>query len=178
MTTESIHPSLTGPIQHCKSVRRELLGELREIEVTRWATRPGNQAWCIGELVDHLMRAEVGTSKMARKLIRGDFRDVIRPADASYFDSSLEAYPYGRLVAPVVLEPTHLPVDEAEERLAEVHPRFLVELAQFQGPDADALAAPDPATGVWFTLAGWVRLQALHEAHHLEQIRDRRAHWA
>jgi hypothetical protein len=59
--------------------------------------------------------------------------------------------------------------------LAAVHARFLEELQRFQGPDPDALAAPDPATAVWFTLAGWVSLQALHERHHLAQVRARLA---
>ena len=38
--------------------------------------------------------------------------------------------------------------------------------------DPDAIVAPDPASDLWFTLAGWVRVQALHEAHHILQIKE------
>ena len=170
----AVHPSLSGPLQAFEHVRRDLLAVLREVPPTSWVSRSSSQAWSVGEHADHLIRAEIGTSKMAHKLIRGDFQHVIRPDDALYFDSRLTAYPYGRLAAPSVLEPTTIARDEAEGQFVAVHRRFVEELALFQGPDADALAAPDPATGAWFTLAGWVRLQALHEAHHIQQIRELR----
>ena len=53
--------------------------------------------------------------------------------------------------------------------LAHAHERFQEELSRFEGEDADALQAPD-LSGFWFTLAGWVRVQALHEEHHIQQI--------
>ena len=169
--SDRVHPSLMGPLEECERVRHELLAILRENPATDWAARASDRMWSLGEYVNHLIRSEVGTSKMARKLIRGDFRDLVRPPDAAYYDSRLEVYPYGRLAAPSALVPTPIPHDHAEGRIAEVHARFVHELGVFTGPDADGLAAPDPDTGVWFTLAGWVRLQALHEAHHIGQIR-------
>jgi hypothetical protein len=108
---------------------------------------------------------------MARRLIRGDFAGAQRPQGAQVFDSALAAYPYGPLPAPDGLVPSSRPLADARDELEAVHRRFREELARFEGPDIDALAAPDPATGVWFTLGGWVQLQALHERHHVEQIR-------
>lgn len=169
--SDRVHPTLRLPLQDCQSTRGELLAILDRVTPERWAARPGAAGWSVGEQVDHLIRSEVGTSKMARRLIRGDFQAVPRPPEASLYDSRLDSYPYGRLDAPAVLVPSTLPFHEARPQLRAVHDRFLEELGRFAGPDADALAAPDPATGVWFTLGGWVRLQALHEAHHISQIR-------
>jgi hypothetical protein len=106
---------------------------------------------------------------MARRLIRGDF--VALPRPEAVFDATLSAYPYGQLPAPDGLVPSSCPLADARDELDSVHRRFREELARFEGPDVDALAAPDPATGVWFTLGGWVQLQALHERHHVGQIR-------
>ena len=169
--SEGLHPSLQEPLDHCETVRRELLGLLAPWAAERWSRRPQEGAWDLAEQVDHLIRSEVGTSKMTRRIIRGDYRETVRPPAARLYDSRLDHYPYGRLEAPAGLVPAGLAWAEAAGQLASVHQRFVEELRLFAGPDADALAAPDPATEVWFTLGGWVRLQALHEAHHIQQIR-------
>jgi DinB superfamily len=169
--SDTVHASLMGPLEACDHARHELLSVLREHPAADWSTRASEGTWSLAEYVDHLIRSEIGTSKMVRMLIRGDFRDLVRPSDAAYYDSRLGVYPYGRLAAPSSLVPTPIAREHAEGRLADVHARFVHELGVYTGPDADEMAAPDPATGVWFTLAGWVRLQALHEAHHIGQIR-------
>jgi len=166
-----MHASLSAPWGFCADTRAELLAVLAGPTPARWDARPSPDSWTLAEQVDHLIRSEIGTSKMARRLIRGDFREMKRSPEALFYDSSLEHYPYGRLAAPAGLVPAPLPREEATAQLAAVDRRFAEELERFQGPDADTLAAPDPATGVWFTLGGWVRLQGWHEAHHLLQIR-------
>jgi hypothetical protein len=133
-------------------------------------------SWCIAEVVEHLLRAEMGTSKMVRKLIRGDYATWRIPDGATVYTAKLDGYPYGRLTAPHELNPG--PVrDRAdlERELGVSHLRFRKELAQFRGEDPEMLRSPDPATGVWYTLGGWVKLQALHEAHHISQIRQLQA---
>jgi hypothetical protein len=166
-----MHSSLVAPLGFCEETRAELLAAVAGLAPARWEARPRDQGWTLAEQVDHLVRSEIGTSKMARRLIRGDFRALTPSPDALVHDSGLGHYPYGRLAAPTGLAPAALPLAEAMAQLAAVHQRFVEELGRFEGPDADALAAPDPATGVWFTLGGWVRLQGWHEAHHLLQIR-------
>jgi DinB superfamily len=167
-----MHPSLVGPWTLCEDTRREVLALMAEAPPARWTLRRGPRRWTVAEQVDHLIRSEIGTSKMARRLIRGDFRERVRPPEALFHGSALEAYPYGPLDAPEGLVPAAPSSwDETRVQLDAAHRRFAEELARFEGPDADTLAAPDPATGVWFTLGGWVRLQALHEAHHLRQMR-------
>jgi hypothetical protein len=165
-----MNSSLSAPLESCEVTRRRLLAILAGLPADKWHARPGMGSWTVAHHVDHLIRSEVGTSKMARRLIRGDFRELTKPPDAPLYDSRLDRYPYGQLAAPDGLVPEGIEPNQAVVQLAAVHLRFLEELERFEGPDADALAAPDPATGVWFTLAGWVRLQELHEAHHILQI--------
>ena len=167
-----MHRSLDGPWRLCVETRREVLATLDAAPAARWTARLEPRRWTVAEQADHLIRSEVGTSKMARRLIRGDYRELARAADAPLHGSGLDLYPYGPLAAPEGLVPAPpASWDEARAQLEAAHLRFAEELGRFEGPDADALAAPDPATGVWFTLGGWVRLQGLHEAHHLQQIR-------
>jgi hypothetical protein len=171
MTHEGLHTGLRAPMRFCDETRDELLSVLSRVGKREWTARRSPETWTIAELVDHLIRAEIGTSKMARRLIRGDFRGLTRPAEARLYDSNLDTYPYGRFPAPPGLVPQPLALEDAEECLRTVHRRFIEELSRFEGDDPDTLAAEDQDTGLWFTLAGWVKLQALHEGHHIQQIK-------
>jgi hypothetical protein len=170
MKAEGLHPGLRAPFAMCEMVRQDLLALLATLTRRDWTRRASRETWSVAEAFDHLIRAEVGTSKMARRLIRGDYAGVTRPADVRLYDSSLSAYPYGRYPAPATLVPGPLSLEDAPARFESVHQRFVDELRLFEGPDADTPASEDPDTGLWFTLGGWVRLQGLHEAHHLQQI--------
>jgi hypothetical protein len=169
-----MRPRLRDSWTLCESVRGDLLAALRDIPPNRWDVPPSPRLWSAAQQADHLLRAEIGTSKLVRKLIRGDFREAVVPEGVAPYDSTLSHYPFGPVAAPAALEPEGLSAAEAGERLAAAHGRFFEELCRFQGEDPDALAAPDPASPLWFTLAGWVRVQALHEAHHTAQIRAMR----
>ena len=126
----------------------------------------------MAQQADHLLKAEVGTSKIVRRLIRGDYQSLTRPPDATLYDSRVDAYPFGPAVAPPGLQPEGLDAGEALERLAAAHARFFEELQRFATDDPDAIVAPDPASDLWFTLAGWV-VPSSHEAHHILQIKER-----
>jgi len=171
MKAGDLHPGLRAPLESCQAVRRDLEVLLATLGARDWNKRAGRDTWTVAQSFDHLLRAEIGTSKMARRLIRGDYAGVVRPKDARLYDSRLDAYPYGRYPAPAILVPQTLLLEEAPGRFEAAHRRFVAELGLFSGPDPDALASEDPDTGLWFTLSGWVRLQGLHEAHHLKQIR-------
>ena len=170
-TPHGLHPALRVSWDFAEQVRAKLLETIRPLTAVQWVFRPQGRAWCIGEQVEHLLLAEIGSSKMVRKLIRGDFHAHHAPAGATLYTASLDRYPFGRLEAPSVLVPRPARNREIlEQELAEARARFRTELSAFQGDDPETLRAPDPATGVWFTLGGWVKLQAWHEAHHLSQI--------
>jgi hypothetical protein len=135
--TSGLHPGLVGPWEGCQAVRRELLGTLDADALARWRAPAAGGGCSLAQQVVHLLRAEIGTSKLVRKLIRGDFAGLARPRGAALHTSALAAYPYGRLPAPEGLEPADLAFEEAPERLAAAHERFLEELRRFPGPDAD-----------------------------------------
>lgn len=167
-----LHPGLRAGWEFAEEVRGELLEMIGSLTAAQWAFRCEAGSWCIAEVVEHLLRAEIGSSKMVRKLIRGDFPTRELPAGTLLNTAALDRYPYGRLEAPQVLVPGPIrDRGDLERELRVAHARFRVELEQFRGADPEALRSPDPATGTWFTLGGWVKLQAWHEAQHIEQIR-------
>ncbi len=170
-TPRDLHSVLRAGWDFAEQVRATLLQTIGPLTAAQWVIRPAARPWCIGELVGHLLLAEIGSSKMVRKLIRGDFRAQDLPTRAVLYTAALDHYPFGRLEAPSALVPW--PVrnrEDLERELAEAHARFRAELSRFRGDDPEALRSPDPATGDWFTLGGWVKLQAWHEAHHITQI--------
>ena len=171
-SSSNLHPGLRTAWQFAEKTRGELLQTIRPLTSAQWTFRRDAGAWCVADVVEHLLRAEIGSSKMVRKLIRGDYRGQAPPASATLYTAQLNRYPYERLDAPASLIPG--PVrdrSEVEPDLDVAHERFRTVLAQFHGDDPESLQSPDPATGVWYTLGGWVKLQAWHEAHHIAQIR-------
>ncbi len=166
-----VHPTLQTGWQFAEGVRARLLETIRPLTSGQWLFRRQDNSWSVAEIVEHLLRAEIGTSKMVRKLIRGDYLAQDFPVGATLYTRDLDGYPYGRLQAPPDLAPGP-PADRAEleRRLAVAHARLQTELGRFRGNDPEALRSPDPATGVWYTLGGWVKLQAWHELHHVAQI--------
>jgi len=172
-SADRLQPGLRSSWSLCESVRADLLATLEAVPPSDWARPPGSGRWTVAQQADHLLKAEVGTSKIVRRLIRGDYQGLTRPSGAVLHDSRLDAYPFGPAPAPPGLEPEDLGATEAYERLAAAHARFFEELQRFDAADPDAIVAPDPASDLWFTLAGWVRVQALHEAHHVLQIKQR-----
>ncbi len=166
-----LHPGLRGAWTLVEEVRQELLTTIRPLSGIQWAFRPNSMRWCIGEVVEHLLLAEIGSSKMGRKLIRGDYKNIPFPRAARLCGVDLDRYPFGSLDAPRVLVPgSFRDRTIVESELATAHERFRRELGRFQGSNPEALRSPDPATGEWFTLGGWVKLHAWHEKHHIGQI--------
>ena len=176
-SADGLQPGLRASWSLCETVRADLLATLGAVPASQWARSPGSGRWSVAQQADHLLKAEVGTSKIVRRLIRGDYQSLTRPSGAALYDSRLDEYPYGPAAAPAGLQPDGLDADEARGQLAAAHARFFEELQRFANDDPDAIVAPDPASDLWFTLAGWVRVQALHEAHHILQIKELAREW-
>ena len=177
LSPDVLQPGLRAAWSHCETVRADLLAALGAVPPSHWSSEPGSGRWSVAQQADHLLKAEVGTSKIVRRLIRGDYQGLTRPSSAVLHDSSLEIYPFGPVAAPPGLRPEGLGAEQALEQLAASHARFFEELQRFTAGDPDAIVAPDPASDFWFTLGGWVRVQALHEAHHIRQITDLARKW-
>ena len=170
MELTELHPVLLPCWALADQIREDLLAAIRPVSPAEWTVRAVPGSWSIAHVVDHLLRAEIGSSKMARKLIRGDYATWRMPSDSTFYTAELDRYPYGQLTAPQELNPGPARDQaELERDLGVAHARFRKELEQFRGEDPEALLSPDPATGVWYTLGGWVKLQAWHEAHHVSQ---------
>ena len=174
---DALEPRLRASWSLCETVRADLLATLGRLPPSHWTRPPGSGRWSVAHQADHLLKAEIGTSKLVRRLIRGDYESLTRPPGAALYDSRLDAYPFGAVTAPPVLEPEGLEADEAHQKLASAHARFFEELQVFATGDPDVIVAPDLASDLWFTLAGWVRVQALHEAHHILQINELARKW-
>jgi DinB superfamily len=170
-TSRSLHSGLVPLLEQCEAARRDLLALVSGLAPTEWKGGLGVGSWTIAEHVDHLVLAEVSTSKIVRRLVKGELPRGPRRPTSPLFDSTMAIYPYGPGPAPQALEPRAQPRQQTIDRLHEGHRRFIEELESFAGADPDGVAAPDPATNAWFTLAGWVRLQALHEARHILQMK-------
>ena len=172
MEFTALHPLLHPCWTFADQIREDLLAIIRPVLPAQWNVRAGLSSWSIAQVVDHLLRAEIGTSKMVRKLIRGDYRTWPLPAGATLYTAELDRYPYGQLTAPQALNPGPARDQaELERELGVAHARFHTELERFRGEDPEVLRSPDPATGDWYTLGGWVKLQAWHETHHVSQVR-------
>lgn len=168
---DDLQPGLRAAWALCEDARTELLAALATVASDQWSRQTDPARWTVAQQADHLLKAEIGTSKIVRRLIRGDYQGLQPPPGATVHDSSLALYPFPPTTAPPFLQPGGLTAEAAHEQLAASHARFREELQRFTAGDPDALVAPDPASDLWFTLAGWVRVQALHEAHHVLQIK-------
>ena len=82
-TSSDLHPALQAAWDFAEQVRAALLETLRALTAAQWVFRPAARVWCIGEQVEHLLLAEIGSSKMVRKLIRGDYRAREVPVGAT-----------------------------------------------------------------------------------------------
>src|SRR3990172_2289057 len=143
-----LHPGLRAGWEFAERVRGELLEVIGTLTTAQWVFRREPGSWCIAEVVEHLLRAEIESSKMVRKLIRGDYGSQELPRGTTLFTAALDRYPYGRLEAPPVLIPGAIrDRAELERELGVAHGRFRSELERFQGADPEALRSPDPATG-------------------------------
>jgi hypothetical protein len=156
-----------------QGVRASLLAEVDGLSQRQADWKPSEREWSIGEILHHLTLAEVATGKLTTKLVReADAGGVpaVFPHDLTAF-AALPERAAGPAEAPAPVWPTHgRPIGELRsglvttrarsresiEKLARVDPRRLV-FMHFRLGDLD--------------LAQWWRLQAEHDAVHLEQIR-------
>ena len=168
--------SLPKPVEalwtELESVRAAILREAEGLSQAQADWRPGEKDWSVGEVVDHLILAEVATGKLTTKLTRaaagaaGGF-----PADLTAF-KPFPAPPPGAAEAPEVVWPargkpfadllatmraTRERSRQSIEKLASLDPRPLT-FKHFRFGELD--------------LAQWWQLQAHHDGIHLIQIRE------
>jgi len=157
-----------------ESVRGELLGEIEGLSQAQADWKPGEKDWSVGEIVHHLIVAEVMTGKLTTKLTReAEAAGTLKPLPADLRDfvpmsakaaSSANAPPgvwpeSGKPIAALIdeMKATRARSRQSMEKLAAVDPRPLV-FNHFVLGDLD--------------LSQWWELQAQHDGVHLRQLRD------
>ena len=157
--------------------RAELLHEVEGLSQRQADWKPGDKDWSIGEILDHLTRAEVATGKLTTKLLKevqAGGVPALFPHDLTEF-AEVPAWPPGPMEAPDVVWPEGgKPVGELLDGLRASRARSRQSL--------ERLATCDPRTLVFkhfrlgnLDLARWWRLTAQHDRVHLAQIRDVKA---
>ncbi|HEX7787392.1 MAG TPA: DinB family protein [Methylomirabilota bacterium] len=154
-----------------ESVRAQVMKETEALGQAQVDWQPAEGEWSIGEVLHHLVLAEVGTGKLTSKLLRD------APAPLPPFPADLGAFaavpepPPGPARAPEVVYPERgHPLDRLLADLKSTRERSRQSM--------ERVAAVDPRSFRWrhFTLgemdlAQWWLLHVRHETDHLQQIR-------
>lgn len=150
------------------------LGMIGDLPADVFVRQPEGE-WSISQILDHLVLAETGTSKLIRKMLKekagslppypeDDSVLAVRPAEA------------GRerlTVAPEVARPReHHGKDEILSLAASTREATRVSLGMLAGTDPRSLEYPHPLFGV-LNLYEWLhRIVLEHERQHHPQIRE------
>ncbi len=170
--------SLPQPVEalwnELERARAEVLREAQGLSQRQADWKPGDAEWSIGEIIDHLVIAEISTGKLTTKLTKeteaagalapwpADLAalkplppDSPGPADAPPVVGPAAGKPVAELLA--TMKATRQRSRQSIEKLATVDPRKLV-FKHFR-------------LGV-LDLSQWWQLQARHDGIHLAQIRE------
>jgi DinB superfamily len=158
-----------------ENVRAELLKESEGLSQAQANWRASDDEWSVGEILHHLILAELGTGKLVSKMLREAPPPIPPfPADLKGF-TPLPPPPPGPARAPEVIYPerghaletliadlrkTRERSRQAVERLADVDPRVF----KWRHPAFGEL-----------DLAQWWLLHVRHETDHLRQLRGVKA---
>ena len=156
-----------------ESVRAEILGEADGLSQGQADWRPSEKEWSIGEVVHHLVLAEVATGKLTTKLTReADAAGAPRgfPADLVAFQP-FPAPPPGTADAPEVVWPERgRPIGELLSTMRATRERSRQSIEKLGSIDPRPLRFKHFRFGE-LDLSQWWQLQAHHDGLHLAQIR-------
>jgi DinB superfamily len=158
-----------------ESVRAEILEEADGLSQRQADWRPSEKEWSVGEVVHHLIMAEIATGKLTTKLTReaeaaGTSSGF--PADLGAFKPLPQPAAIGPAEAPPVVWPEHgKPIGELLATMRATRERSRQSIEKLAAID------PRPLTFKHFRLgeldlSQWWQLQAQHDGIHLAQIRD------
>ncbi|HET7343589.1 MAG TPA: DinB family protein [Methylomirabilota bacterium] len=173
--------SLPKPVERLwnelEHVRGHLLREVEGLSQRQADFKPSDADWSVGEIVDHVTIAEIATGKLNSKLLK----DVQAGSAAAVFPHDLTEFaapppfPAGPVEAPPAVQPGHgKPIGELLAAMGAARARTRESLDRLAGCDPRRLTFAHFRLGT-LDLGQWWRLQAAHEASHLEQIREVKA---
>lgn len=129
--------------------------------------------WSVGEILEHLILSETGTSKVIRKMLKEKAGTLPPyPADDSVLSVRAIPPPQGKAIAPEGVRPKGpaRPKADVMAELAECRARTLESLAMLSGADPRAAEFPHPRLGP-INLYEWPALTiGSHERDHQAQI--------
>jgi hypothetical protein len=162
-------PPLDALWNELQSVRAQILKEVEPLSQAQADWRPGAADWSPGEIVHHLMLAEIGTGKLTSKLLKAVPAGTAFPADLRGV-APVPPLPPGAQ-APDPVRPEHgQPFGGLLADFRAARDRSRETFARLAGCDPRTLTWPHPALGT-LDLAQWWALQARHDAAHLDQLR-------
>jgi hypothetical protein len=157
-----------------QAVRAEVLREAEGLSQRQADWKASEKDWSVGEVMHHLILAEVATGKLTTKLTReaaaagasGDF-----PADLAAF-KPFPAPPAGAADAPEVVWPERgKPIGELLATMRATRERSRQSIEKVASVDPRPLKFKHFRFGE-LDLSQWWQLQAHHDGIHLAQIRE------
>jgi DinB superfamily len=156
-----------------ESARAEVLEEVDGLSQVQTDWKPSETEWSVGEVVHHLMLAEVATGKLTTKLTK----EAQAGGAAAGFPHDLTEFPGLPVVAEVPGEAPAPVWPERGKPIAELTADIRRVRARSR-QSVEKLATIDPRRFVFkhfhfgdLDLSQWWTLQALHDRLHLAQIR-------
>jgi hypothetical protein len=167
----TLPPPLQALWEDLEAARRDLLREVDGLSQGQADWRSTAEEWSVGEILHHLLLAEINTGKLTTKLTR-DAAGASRPfpPDLRSFDPLPPRRPGGG-VAPALVRPdAGRPIHELRAELETVRQRTRQSI--------ERLGTLDPRLLLWehfafgpLNIAQWWTLQAAHDREHLAQLR-------
>jgi len=163
-------------LERMQKERDALIARVQGISADLRDRRPDPESWSIAEVLEHLMRVEIGVTKLVT--LRGQDAppaDTATPDASSFLTPEVSAIARDRsrgIEAPERVRPSG--TLSSQDALAQLSGTRAGLLSAFSSahPDAlDRLTHPHPVFGP-LTLRSWVAFSADHEARHSDQIAD------
>jgi len=155
-------------------VRGDVLREAAGLSQRQADWKPSEREWSVGEIVDHVTAAETATGKLTTKLLK----EIQAGSAAAVFPHDLTEFappppsPPGPAEAPPLVWPGHgKPIAELIATMKAARLRSRESIERLAGCDPRRLTFRHFRLGE-MDLGQWWRLQASHEATHLQQLRD------
>lgn len=164
-------PPLEALWRDLESVRALVLKEVEGLSQGQADWRPSEKDWSVGEIINHLTLAEVGTGKLTSKLLKdAGSGDAPFPADLKHF-APLAPLPPGPAEAPPGVRPEGgYAVGRLLTDIRAARERTRQTIERLATVDPRPLRWTHPLLGE-MDVSQWWQLQARHDADHLQQIR-------
>lgn len=174
-----MHPRLQEVVDSITAVRAELARTVEQTPADHFTRRDRADRWSGAEIIEHLGRVEGSIGKLFEGLFAKGLAAGLPDETSNELNAgSLErlAGTRDRKVTPLVAPERLVPTPNADfvaawASLQAARERTLRAVATVDGKDISVLKFPHPFFG---ELNGyeWVRFLGIHEARHLEQLKD------